>query len=62
VVTISEVIHRLELFVDDSDASFVSSASDLLDIGSGLALVSKLLVNSFCGFDGGLGVKFGCEN
>jgi len=33
VITISEVIHRLELLVNDSDTSFVCAASDFLDIG-----------------------------
>ena len=46
VVAISEVVHRLELFVDNSDTGFVGPAGNRLDIGSGLALVCKLFVDS----------------
>jgi hypothetical protein len=34
MVTISEVIHRLELFVDDADTGFMRAARDVLDVGS----------------------------
>jgi hypothetical protein len=34
MVTVSEVVHGLELFVNDSDTSFVCAAGDILDIGS----------------------------
>jgi hypothetical protein len=37
VVTIGKVVHGLELFVDNSDASFVCAASDILDVSSGLS-------------------------
>jgi hypothetical protein len=39
VVAIGEVVHGLELFVDDADAGFVGAADDFLDVGGGFALV-----------------------
>jgi hypothetical protein len=33
VITISKVVHRLELLVDDSNTSFVCAASDFLNVG-----------------------------
>jgi hypothetical protein len=61
VITISKVVHRLKLFVDNSDAGFVGSACDLLDICGRFSLVGKLLVDSLGGFDCSLGGKFSCE-
>ena len=60
VVTIGKVVHGLELFVDNSDAGFVSAAGNLLDVCGRFAHILKLVVNSLCGFDGSLGVEFGC--
>jgi hypothetical protein len=37
MVTVGEVIHGLELFVNDADARFMSPVGDFLDIGSSLA-------------------------
>jgi hypothetical protein len=37
VVTIGKVVHGLELFVDNSNTSFVCAASDILDISSRLS-------------------------
>jgi hypothetical protein len=34
VVTIGEVVHGLELFVNDSDASLVGTAGDVFDVRS----------------------------
>lgn len=34
MVTISEVVHRLELFVDDADTGFMCAAGDVPDVGS----------------------------
>jgi hypothetical protein len=59
VVAIGEVIHGLELFVDNADAGFVGAAGYFLDVGGGFALVGEGLVDAFCGFDCGLRVEFG---
>jgi hypothetical protein len=62
VVAVSEVIHWLELFVDDSDAGFVGSAYNSLDIGGGFAHIGKLLVDFLRSFDGSLGMEFSCNS
>ena len=59
VVTVGEVVHGLELFVDDADAGFVGAADDAFDVGGGLAHIGEFLVHGLGGFDGGLGVEFG---
>jgi hypothetical protein len=59
VVTIGKVVHGLELLVDNSDASLVSSASDGLDVGSRLALRLEDVVDLLRGLDGGLRVELG---
>jgi hypothetical protein len=56
-----KVVHGLELLVDNSDASLVSSASDGLDVGSRLALRLEEVVNLLRGLDGGLRVELGCD-
>jgi hypothetical protein len=61
VITISEVVHRLELFVDNSDAGFVGSAGDFLDIRCGLAQIGKFFVDVLRSFNSGLGVEFSCN-
>ena len=61
VITIGEVVHGLELFIDDSDASLVGTAGDVFDVRSAQASVSKLLVDILCGLNSGLGVEFGYE-
>ena len=58
VVSVSEVVHRFVLFVDDADTSFVGAAADGFDVFCGLALFCHLGVNLFGGFDGRLGVEF----
>jgi hypothetical protein len=62
VITISKVVHRLKLFVNNSDACFVGPAGDFLDIGGGFAHVGKFLVDILGGFNGSLGVEFGCTS
>lgn len=57
VVTVGEVVHGLELLVDDADASLVGSAGDGLDVGSGLALGLEDVVDLLRGLDSGLGVE-----
>jgi hypothetical protein len=37
MITISEVVHGLELFINDADTGFVCPASDFLDISGGFA-------------------------
>jgi hypothetical protein len=59
MITIGEVIHGLELLVDNADAGFMSTTRNLLDIRSGFAHVSQLLANMLRSFDGSLRVEFG---
>ena len=61
VVTVGEIVHGLELLVDDADASLVGSASDGLDIGSRLALGLEDVVDLLRGLDGGLRVELSWE-
>ena len=58
MIAIGEVIHGLELLVDNANTSFMSTAGNLLDIRSGLTHVSQLLSDMLRGFDGSLRVKF----
>jgi len=62
MVAVGEVVHGLELFVDDADAGFVCAAGDLLDICCGFAHICELLMNGLGGLDGGLGVELGFKN
>jgi hypothetical protein len=59
VVAVGEVIHCLELLVDDADAGFVGAVGDFLDVCGSLAQGGELRVDDLGGFDGGLGVEFG---
>jgi hypothetical protein len=59
VIAVCEVIHGLELFVDDADAGLVGAVGDLLDVCGSLAHLGELLVDDLGGLDGGLGVEFG---
>lgn len=61
VITVSEVVHGLELLVDDADASLVGAVGDLLDILGALAHLLELLVDDLSGLDGSLGVELGCD-
>lgn len=61
VVAVGEVVHGLELLVDDADARFVRADRDVFDVGGGFAAGGELRVDVFGGFDGGLGVEFGWE-
>lgn len=61
VVTVGEVVHGLELLVDNADARLVGAVDDLLDVGGGLAKGRNLLVEALSGLDGGLGVELGCS-
>ena len=58
VVTVSKVVHGLELLVDNADTSLVSAVGDLLDVFGGLAKLSELLVDDLRTFNGGLRVEF----
>lgn len=59
VVTVSKVVHGLELLVDNTDAGLVGAVGDLLDILGALAHLSQLLVDDLSGLDGSLGVELG---
>jgi hypothetical protein len=61
VVTISKVVHGLELLVNDSNASFMGAVGDLLDVGGRLAQLGQLLIDDLGRLDGRLGVEFGCR-
>lgn len=54
VVAVGEVVHGLELLVDDADAGLVRAVGDLVDVLGRLAHGSELLVDDGGGFDGGL--------
>ena len=59
MVAIGEIIHGFKLFIDDADAGFVRTAGDVSDVRGGFALIGKLLVDAFGGFDSSLGVELG---
>jgi hypothetical protein len=59
MVTIGEVLHGLELFVDDTDAGLVRSVDDAFNVRGGLAHRLELLVQTLGSLDGRLGVEFG---
>ena len=59
MVTVSKVVHGLELLVDNLDASLVGTVDDLLDVLGGLSELLELLVDDLGGFNGGLGVELG---
>jgi hypothetical protein len=59
VVTVSKVVHCLELLVNNADASQVSAVGDLLDVLGALAHGLELVVDRLGGFDSGLGVELG---
>lgn len=61
VVAVGEVVHGLELLVNDADAGFVRANRDVLDIFGGFAPGFELGVDVLCGFDGGLRVEFRWE-
>lgn len=59
VVTVGEVVHGLELLVNDADAGLVGSAGDGLDVSGSLAHGLELVVDLLRSLDGGLGVELG---
>jgi hypothetical protein len=59
VVAIGEVVHGLELLVDDADAGLVGAVDDVRDVVGALAHGGELLVEVLGGFDGGLRVELG---
>jgi hypothetical protein len=59
VVTVSKVVHGLELLVDDANASFVGAVGNILDVLGGFAQRSKLLVDDLSALNGSLGVELG---
>ncbi len=61
MVTIGEVLHRLELLINDSNACFVCSVDDALNVFSGLTHSFQLLVQTLSSLDCSLGVELGCQ-
>lgn len=61
VVTVREVVHGLELLVNDANASFVGAVGDFLDVLGALAQGSELLVDDLGSFDRCLRVEFGYD-
>lgn len=59
MVTVGEVVHGLELLVNDADTSLVCAVDDLLDISDALAQGLELLIDNLGGLDGSLGVELG---
>ena len=65
MVAVGEIVHGLELLVDDPDAGFMCADGDALDVSCRLPILDELGVDVFGRFDGGLAVEFGwsaCEN
>lgn len=61
VITVSEVLHGLELLVDDADAGLVGSVDDALDVLGGLAHLPELDVDALGRLNGGLRVELSCN-
>lgn len=61
MVSVSEVLHGLELLVDDANASLVSAVHDAFDVLGALAHGLELLVDALGGLNSGLRVELGCE-
>ena len=61
MISISKVLHGLELLVNDTDTGFVCPVDDTLDVFGALAHRLKLLVEALGGLDCGLRVEFGWE-
>lgn len=59
MVTVSKVVHSLELLVDNADASLVGAVDDLLDVLGRLSELLELLVDDLSSLNGGLRVEFG---
>lgn len=59
VVAVGKVVHGLELLVDDSDASLVGAAGDLLDVSGRFAHLLEDVVDLLGSLDSGLGVELG---
>ena len=58
VVAVSEVLHRLELLIDDTNAGLVRTVYDALDVLGGLAHRLELLVEALGGLNRSLRVEF----
>lgn len=57
VVTVSKVLHGLELLVDDADAGLVCPVDDALNVLGRLAHSRQLLVQTLGSLDGSLGME-----
>ncbi len=54
MISIGEIVHGLELFVDNTDTGFVCANGDIFDVFCGFALLFQLGMNVLGGFDCGL--------
>lgn len=59
MVTVREVVHGFELFVDDTYASFMRTDFDVFDILNGLVHLGQSCVYVLGGLDRSLRVEFG---
>lgn len=59
VITVGEVVHGLELLVDNSDTGLVSSDYNVVDVLGGLAHAGEGLVDALSGLNSGLRVELG---
>jgi hypothetical protein len=59
VVAVCEVLHGLELLVDDADAGLVRAVHDTLNIFGRLAHGLELLVEALSSLNGGLRMELG---
>ena len=60
VITVGEVLHRLKLLVDNTNAGFVCSVHHTLNVLCGLAHSPQFLVEALGGLDGRLRMELSC--
>jgi hypothetical protein len=61
VVTVGKVVHRLELLVDNPNASLVGPVNNAFNVFGGLAKGLQLNVKLLGGLNGSLRVELGCS-
>lgn len=59
MITVSKVLHGLELLIDDTNAGLVCAVYDAFNVFGALAHCLQLLVQALGSFNCGLGVELG---
>jgi hypothetical protein len=62
MVAVREVIHGLELLIDNTDTRFMRAVSDILDIRDAFTHCPEFLIDNLRRFDRRLRVKLGYAN